>query len=229
MRLANFLRLISALLLLPLACSFGETFVDSVRQAKDVSMLDVVALLSFTAGIVGFLALWHFRPPVKAYVLGHELTHAAVALLFGAKVSKLKVAASGGCVTVSKSNMMITLSPYFFPFYTILLAACTSVAGVFVSPLPWKPLWFFLAGFTWFFHICFTLDSLVRRQPDIMEFGRIFSYVMIWLFNVGCVILSLVALTELKFSFVFRSLAGNAVEAYVTVYEFIRSLPFLQA
>jgi hypothetical protein len=225
--MANFLRLVLALLLIPFVYVFGETLVDAVCRALDVSELNVISLLSFTSGIIGFLLVWHFCPPVKMYVLGHELTHAIVALMFGARVSNLKVAASGGSVTVSKSNMMITLSPYFFPFYTILLALSAFITGLFVSTLPWKGVWFFFAGFTWFFHICFTLDSLIRRQPDILEFGRLFSYVMIWFFNVGCILVSLVALTDLKLMFVLKSFSDNTCDTFAFIYEFIRSLSFL--
>lgn len=227
--MANFFRLVIALLLLPLVYVFGETLVDCVCEARDVSRLNVSSLLAFTSGIAVFLAVWHFWPPVRLYVLGHELTHAIVALMFGARVSNLKVASSGGSVTVSKSNMMITLSPYFFPFYTLILALCAFVTSLFLPALPCPSAWFFLAGFTWFFHICFTLDSLIRRQPDIIEFGRLFSYVMIWFFNVGCVLLFLVALTSLKFLFVVKALIKNFMETYLLIYEFIRSLPFLQA
>jgi hypothetical protein len=227
--MANFLRLVLAFFLLPSVYVFGATLVDCVRKAQDVSQLDLVAFFSFLAGVGLFLVVWYFIPPVRMYVLGHELTHAIVALMFGAKVSKLKVAASGGSVMVSKTNMLITLSPYFFPFYTIILALAAYVTSLFVPILPWKPLWFFVAGFTWFFHICFTLDSLVRRQPDIIEFGRLFSYVMIWFFNVGCVLLSLVALTELEASFVLRAFLKNFVDTHIFIYEFIRSLPILQA
>lgn len=227
--MANFFRLIFAIFLLPFVYVFGETLVDCICHSRDVSKLNLETFLSFLIGILSFLPVWHFFPPVRMYVLGHELTHAIVALMFGARVSNLKVATTGGSVMVSKSNMMITLSPYFFPFYTLLLAICALIVGLFVPVLPWKPVWFFLAGFTWFFHICFTLDSLIRRQPDILEFGRIFSYVMIWFFNVSCVLLFLVALTELKLIYVARTFLDSSVNTYVLIYEFIRSLPFLQA
>ena len=42
-------------------------------------------------------------------------------LLFGARPSDVRVSASGGSVRLSKSNLLITLAPYFFPFYTFVV------------------------------------------------------------------------------------------------------------
>lgn len=39
-------------------------------------------------------------------------------------------------------------------------------------------------GFTWAFHLTFTIHMLAQRQPDVQEHGRIFSYAVIYLMNV---------------------------------------------
>lgn len=126
---------------------------------------------------------------MRTYVLGHELTHAFWALLMGARVSRLRVSARGGSVTVSKSNWIITLAPYFFPFYTMLVLFLVFVLGIFIDLHPYQPLTLALIGLTYAFHITFTLSILAIRQPDIQEHGRLFSYTTIILLNIlglGC-------------------------------------------
>ena len=44
--------------------------------------------------------------------------------------------------------------------------------------------WLGAVGFTWSFHIAFTIHTLSERQPDVQEHGRIFSYVVIYTMNV---------------------------------------------
>lgn len=226
--MANFFRLLLSILLLPMVYVFGAVLVNAVGIAYESSNLDYISVISFLSGGVLFILVWFYSPPCKLYVLGHELTHAIVAKFYGAKVSNLKVAAHGGSVMVSKTNMMITLSPYFFPFYTLLLSLVLGIVSLFLSPMPYIPLWFLIGGFTWFFHICFTVDSLTHHQPDIVEYGRFFSYVMIWFFNVFCVILFLIALTELSVKETCVLFFRHTADAYLFVYEFIRTLPFLQ-
>jgi hypothetical protein len=85
---------------------------------------------------------------------------------------------------VTKSNVFITLAPYFFPFYTMLLIAVLLIVRIFVVPLPYPLVWLFFVGFTWSFHFTFTIQSLWTHQPDIHEYGRLFSYSLIYLLNV---------------------------------------------
>ena len=116
-------------------------------------------------------------------MLGHELTHAISGLLFGAKASGLKVGATGGSVRLTKSNFIITLSPYFFPFYTAIVVAAALVTRYCQGALPCRAAWLAAIGFTWSFHLCFTIQSLCERQPDIEEYGKIFSWSLILLMN----------------------------------------------
>lgn len=127
--------------------------------------------------------------PMRTYVLGHELTHAFWALLMGARVSRLRVTARGGSVNVSKSNWLITLAPYFFPFYTMLVIAAAAAIGRFIDLRPYEPLVLGAVGLTYAFHVTFTIAMLLLRQPDIQEHGRLFSYTVIVILNalgIGC-------------------------------------------
>ncbi len=140
------------------------------------------------AMIIGF-GIWNFLyvtvpPPVRTYVFAHELTHALWASLMGARVSKMRVSKSGGSVTVSKNNFLITLAPYFFPLYTVLVVLLFYVLSRFLDLGAYHLYWLGLVGFTWGFHLTFTVGSLFEHQTDIKEYGHVFSYAVIYLFNV---------------------------------------------
>ena len=215
--MANFLRMLLGVALLPACWGVVRAFVDSVLVAGGAEGISVetIALLG---GIAAFALCWMaLSHPVRAYVLGHELTHAFWGLLFGAVPSKLRVGEKGGSVNLTKSNMVITLAPYFFPFYTFLVVVAALVAFVFVRPLPWLPLWMFLVGFTWSFHVLFTLETLAQRQPDVRLYGRVFSWVFIFLANVALVLVWLAATTPLTFAQLGDVLVQRVGGAYLGV------------
>lgn len=139
----------------------------------------------FVAGGLVYLVIHVlFRKPIFTYVIGHELTHAFFAMLFGGSVKSFHASDKGGRVTITKSNFIITLAPYFFPIYTFMalilyFAACaanlrTEAAGALI----------FLSGATFAFHLILTFIFLQTDQNDIQEHGAIFSYPLIYLFNV---------------------------------------------
>ena len=138
-------------------------------------------------------------------------------LLFGAVPSKLRVSAAGGSVNLTKSNMLITLAPYFFPFYTFVVVIAAIVTYAFIRPLPWLPLWMFAVGFTWAFHALFTLETLAQRQPDVKLYGRIFSWVFIFLANVALVLVFLASVTSLSFAQLGGFLMHRVLAAYIGV------------
>lgn len=134
-------------------------------------------------GLTYFTLHLLFRKPILTYVFGHELTHAFFAVLFGGSVKSFHASTRGGRVTITKSNVLITLAPYFFPLYTVivlLLYWAASAAGV-RGAGPWLT---FLAGATFTFHLVLTLAFLRADQDDIREHGAFFSYPLIYLFNV---------------------------------------------
>ncbi len=124
-----------------------------------------------------------FKKPILTYVVGHELTHAFFTVLFGGKVKSLHASSRGGRVTITRSNFIITLAPYFFPLYTFValimywlavIAEVRSAAGWFV----------YASGMTYSFHLILTIFFLQTDQNDIKEHGAIFSYPLIYLFNI---------------------------------------------
>jgi hypothetical protein len=126
-----------------------------------------------------------FRKPVLTYVIGHELTHALFALLFGGAVKSIHASDRGGRVTITKSNFIITLAPYFFPLYTSLAlvlywtARAADARGIATDIL------IFLSGATFALHLVLTFVFLQTDQNDIRDEGAIFSYPLIFLFNIA--------------------------------------------
>jgi len=212
---AGFARLLLGLALLPACWGVARAAVDSLgAAAAHVGGVSVEAF-SLLGGVVAFVVCWLVVPhPVKTYVLGHELTHALWGLLFGARPSRVRVAASGGSVNLSKSNFIITLAPYFFPFYTFVVIVAAGLTSLAVSPLPLLPVWLFLIGLTWAFHVLFTLETLAQRQPDVTLYGRIFSWTFVFLANILFVLAWLAATTPLTFAQLFGFLGDRIVSAY---------------
>ena len=229
--MANFLRLLLGLALLPMCWGVSRAFLDAIVVAAGASGWMSVEALSLLGGIAAFAMAWFaLSHPVRMYVLGHGLTHALWGLLFGARPSDVRVSASGGSVRLTKSNMLITLAPYFFPFYTFLVIVVALVTYAFFRPLPYLPLWLFLVGFTWAFHVLFTLETLGQRQPDVKLYGRIFSWTFIFLVNVGIVLAWLALMTPLTFADLGGILAHRIISAYTGLFEFVvRSVVYLWA
>ncbi|NKB22953.1 MAG: hypothetical protein GKR87_00855 [Kiritimatiellae bacterium] len=91
-------------------------------------------------------------------------------------MSAIKMPKEEGYVEVSKKNVLITLAPYFFPFYTVCTMVAYGLLSLFWDMALYEPFWLGLTGLTWSFHLTFTLSTLQTHQPNIQEHGRIFSY-----------------------------------------------------
>ena len=216
--MANFLRMLLGVALLPMCWGVVRAFFDSVMAAAGESGGVTAESIALLGGMLAFALCWMSVPhPVKTYVLGHELTHAIWGLLFGAMPSRLRVSESGGSVNLTKSNMLITLAPYFFPFYTFVVVVVAIITYAFIRPLPWLPLWMFMVGFTWAFHVIFTIETLAQRQPDVKLYGRIFSWVFIFLANVALVLVFLAAVTSLSFAQLGGFLVHRVLDTYIGV------------
>jgi len=179
----KFFKLIIGLCLLPLCRAFScVLYALFVSVSSDPSAGGAAWPLpaGFLISVLGFFLL---PRPFRTYVLAHEMTHAFWGLLAGARVGRMKVGREGGHVELSKSNFLISLAPYFFPFYTGLVIAGWYAAGFFYDLSAYTPWWMALIGLTWGFHVTFTVYMLSRHQPDIQEHGRLFSYVIIYLAN----------------------------------------------
>jgi hypothetical protein len=216
--IAGFLRWLLGLALLPACWGFTRVLIDATMIAAGGAGGISVEAISLLAGMAAFALCWTtISHPVRMYVLGHELTHALWGLMFGARPSDVRVSESGGSVKLTKSNFLITLAPYFFPFYTFVVILVALVTYAFLRPLPFLPLWMFLIGFTWAFHFLFTLETLTQRQPDVKLYGRVFSWVFIYLVNVALILVWMAATTRLTFAELGGSIVGRVLAAYTSV------------
>ncbi len=222
----QFLRLLIGVLLLPFSYGITKACFQLFRIInKDQMSLIPPEGIGFVLGFFLFLGIWFFLPlPLRLYILGHELTHALWGIVFGARVSKIKVNATNGYVKLSKSNLVITLAPYFFPFYTIIIVIIALITQIFIRPLPCPPAWMFAIGFSWCFHVCFTIKSLTVRQPDILEYGRLFSWNFIWIVNVLGVITWTILTTNIDALHACFTVGITAGYAYESAFNFIKSL-----
>ncbi len=140
----------------------------------------------FFAGGLTYLTIHVlFKKPVLTYVIGHELTHALFALLFGGTVKSIHASDRGGRVTITKSNFIITLAPYFFPLYTTLALILYWTARAADARGMATDILIFLSGATFALHLVLTFAFLQTDQNDIREEGAIFSYPLIFLFNIA--------------------------------------------
>jgi len=135
--------------------------------------------------------------PVRTYVLAHELTHALWGWLTGARVLHMQVSKASGSVTLSKSNLLVALAPYFFPLYTVLAIAGYYATSIFLEVERYYLAWLGIVGFTWGFHFTFTVTTLMQHQSDIREYGRLFSYAVIYALNVLGICLWVVLVSSL--------------------------------
>jgi hypothetical protein len=211
----KFLKLLIGLLLLPLGWAASRTVFALLTTTTPGAPVGWALPVGFLMAVLGFLLL---PQAFRTYVLGHELSHAIAGLLMGAKVGKMKIGRDGGHVELSKSNFIIALAPYFFPFYTALVIGLWYGFGFFWDVSAYEPLWLVLVGMTWGFHVTFTIYMLSQHQPDVQEHGRTFSYVVIYLANLLVVSLWMIVIGEPTFRGAAKLLSAESVAAYVATW-----------
>ena len=211
----KFIKMLIGIVLVPLcwAVSFA------VYQLYQSSVVSAVATdwesWALPAGFLIWVAVFFILPrPARTYVLAHEMTHALWAILMGGRVGKMKVGKEGGHVELSKTNFVITLAPYFFPFYTVLVIAAYYLASLAADMEPYRAWWLGGVGLTWSFHVTFTINMLSQRQPDVQEHGRVFSYAVIYIMNVLVIGLWMVLIGAPKFISFGDLLRSESITAY---------------
>jgi hypothetical protein len=189
----KWVKLLIGILLLPVCLATARTVWQVFAMAGSA---DRVWLPMF-AGAASWVAIFLLLPkPMWIYVLGHELTHAVWTWICGGKVKRLRATSEGGHVLTTKSNFVIALAPYFFPFYAALVVLVFIVGDLIWSwrggYLPW---FHFFLGAAYAFHITLTYEILKTRQSDITSQGYLFSTVVIFLGNAWVLLLGVPLLT----------------------------------
>lgn len=189
----KWLKFILGLLLIPACLGAVHTLWRVLQSTGRAESFWVM----FAVGAAIWLVIFVMLPkPMWIYVVGHELTHAVWTWIFGGKVKKFKAGSSGGHVVVTRNNFVISLAPYFFPLYAVLV-----VAGFLTGHLIWNwtpyQMWFhLLLGAAYSFHVTLTAHILRTRQSDITQNGYLFSAVIIFLGNIVVLLLGLPSLTR---------------------------------
>ena len=207
----SYIRFCIGVLLIPCGIALTRTVVASIGASAALSLtLGARPFLMVAAGVVtAVFVFWALPVPVRLYVLAHELTHALWGALLGARISGLRVAGSGGYVKLSQSNWLIALAPYFFPLYTFIVILAYYILLIFFDLHPYALVWLGLVGFTLGFHCVFTIYALAQDQQDVRDYGRVFSFGMIYLINMLGVCLVLLMVSPLTLHDLIRRLAGD--------------------
>lgn len=188
----KWLKLIFALLLLPVCCGAAMAL---WRVSVATGKADTV-WVAFGSGAACWLVIYLLLPkPMLIYVFGHELTHVLWTWAMGGRVKKFKASAGGGQVVVSKTNFLIALAPYFFPLYAILVVLIFLVLDYFWE-WRWQIAWFhLLLGAAYTFHLTLTANALKTRQTDVTDQGYLFSAVVIFLGNIVVLLIGIPLVT----------------------------------
>jgi hypothetical protein len=185
------MRIFLGLLLFPFAVSLSWNIFILIITLGDKATDSILPFLGGIASYFVFQAV--LFKPIRTYVFGHELTHAVAGLLSGAKLKGFKVSSKGGSVTLTKTNVWITLAPYFIPIYTVFAVILYKVLGSFLVIDGYYWIFIFTVGFTLSFHFGLTSFAVSQGQSDLKKFGRFFSSVFIVV--VTCIVLALILKT----------------------------------
>ena len=193
------------LVMLPFCYAVSNSLVWLISSIQPSSYSNVPrSTWGLLFGFLFWIFLFFSLPrPVRSYVFAHELTHALWGWLMGARIKTFKISKKGGSVTLSRSNFVIALAPYFFPLYTVLTIIAYYLLSIFLDLSLYEPFWLGLVGLTWGFHLTFTIVTLMQHQPDIQENGQLFSYTLIYLLNalgIGIWIVSVASPTLQEFT-----------------------------
>ncbi|MFC1808311.1 hypothetical protein ACFL0T_08135 [Candidatus Omnitrophota bacterium] len=139
----------------------------------------------FFLGIITYLIIHAaVYKPSYLYILGHEIMHVIATWMSFGKVTSFHASPQGGKVTTTKTNFFISLAPYFFPFYTIVVAIIFFAIPLFTKTRPLYEPFLFVIGFTLAFHVILTIDFLKIKQTDLLHTGFLFSLGLIYLVNI---------------------------------------------
>ena len=196
------IRWLWALLLLPICLVTSWTFLSRFSHATlEQGFWQTPEFWYFATGALLMIG-WFWSGLLKSfflylYVLGHELTHVVFVIICRGKVTDFHVSTTGGYITTNKTNLLIALSPYFVPFWSLVFGLIYVVVNLFARLEPhWSLVFYGVIGMTWTFHMIWTLWMIPRDQPDLKENGTFLSLVVIYLANLLVLIALLCAAEE---------------------------------
>jgi len=210
--LKRILQLAAGVGLIPLCIGISIAFYEQLLAARRIEQPEVSLLLGITAYLAVHALL---GPPRRAYVLGHELTHASATWVSGGQVKGFKAGAKQGAVITNKVTGFIALAPYMIPVYAVLAALAYGAAGLFYDVRPWIHWFLFGLGAALAFHLVFTVEALKQKQPDLEVLGPLLSVGLIYCVNLVCVIgVMALIVPEVRFGGFLQSGGRHAAHLY---------------
>ena len=214
--LSKALRLCLGILFLPVCIGYSMAFYEHLLQVRQIGEPEIALLLGITAYLAFHVLV---GAPARAYVFGHELTHAAATWVSGGQVKGFKAGAQKGSVQVNRLTAFIALAPYLIPVYAILWTLLYAAVGFFVDLKPWARWFFFGLGVALAFHLAFTVEALKQKQSDLEVAGPVLSLGIICWANVTLVlgVMSLMV-AEVQFWAYLKDGARHTADLYRAVF-----------
>ena len=172
--------------------------------------------------VIGFLifvvVFFLFGPPVKSYILEHELSHVLFALMSGVKIKSVSIRKNEGYVKTERINMVIALAPYSFPLYTLALIGIYKIlTNFFLNPLL-TAIFYLIIGVSLSFHVIATIHYVQIDQPDMKRYGYFSSLVFIFTWSL------IVAALTIALMFENVEIIEYFVNSFTHTYEFYERL-----
>lgn len=209
--------------LLPVAAVLTQTFFTCLsRETVSHGFWASEQFWFFALGAILWLGVFFGLPrPLLVYVFGHELTHALWVWIMGGSVTSFRVTRQGGHITTDMHNFWIALAPYFFPLYSVLAIVLYGIAALFWDVAPLRQPLYGVLGFTWCFHLTFTLWMIPKGQTDLTYHGTFFSLVIIYILNVLALsVFLIVASPTLSWASFGAELLDDAIQFSTAVTDF---------
>ncbi len=184
------LKFVVTLLLIPVTIGTLKSLADILIKLNPLNK----SVIPLFLGTLAYPLVQTVLPkPMKLYTFAHELTHAITSMIFGGKVKQLRIHRTCGNVVVTKSNFVVVLAPYFFPFYAVIVLILWHIISLYIGQektIYYYPWYMFVLGLTIGFHLVMTWYAINIGQPDIKQTGIMFSLVFVLLSN--CLFITLI-------------------------------------
>lgn len=179
---------VATFLLLPLALITAMSLCDQLAHASgSLNILFSIPVWYALMGAAVWVVLGSSRlfssSLLYLYVLGHELTHALAVRCSMGTVYRFKADLDGGFIETDKSNLFISLSPYFLPLWAILWGLVWGTVYIFWPTITCQALLYAGLGFWWCFHLFWTAWIIPKDQPDLADNGTFFSLILVYFAN----------------------------------------------
>ena len=213
------LKIVLAVIFIPIVIAVTRAFFKTLNNLNLLSVNLFLLIGGFFIYPIFHIACFK---AMYIYAWGHEVVHVIATWLCGGKITSFHVTRDGGSVTTTKTNLFITLSPYFVPIHTILLVLVYWFFSHFLNKTGFSKEFVFLIGFTMSFHIFMTIEVMKMKQPDILKAGYMFSVFFIYLANIFVFTFVLsIMFTNISFVYFLKKILVYSKDSYISFFKFL--------